>query len=394
MNATYLWTPYPAVHCIGHMHVLVALEISCLVPSFLINTVLFYVLITNSENHHSSQNIFSKSMTAADLLISGICQPLFVVSVLHIKSTDSIIIANIHRYTFILTSIACAASVSSLTLSCVQRYIQIVYPFKYESIFTPCRLWVALINIWLGGITSTSMLLVKGLDPVIFYLFVLSIILAILLAFVFIYLHTIRIIGRLILPSGEGFTPNSWRKATKTNAISITVFAALWLPFTILGVLFHLQNKTRTWIPSTELYACNSRTTTQATLFLYSIFLAHFHSLLNPVIHTLRNSYIKAAVVSLIRRVSSRVRQTDGISKNHTLRQTVRESNTRKAHKISNTTTPFECRHPIDGGSPFKLCPILTPFGHLKENKKRNNENFFKASVSQAWEKRSDVEKR
>ena len=246
--------------------------------SLAMNITVFYVLMFKFDTHGETQHTFVQCLTAADILICGICQPFFITIILRVESTTTLLMARLQQFTFFLTTVACASSTMSLTIVCVQRYIQIAYPLKYEMILTPRRLRILLVYLWISSAVSSMLPWIKGTNSTAFYGFVLAAMLTVLIMLIFIYMHTLRIISNLIQPMVCVDMPanvGSWKKAIRTSTISITCFVACWFPFAILGLDFYIRHPTKAWHTTTGTYTCDSATTRNAYVFMYSIFLAH-----------------------------------------------------------------------------------------------------------------------
>lgn len=313
MNSTIevAWSPYPAMECLVPLKLLAVLEVSCMVPTFLINITLLYVIITSTQLSCDAQNVFPASLAAADLLISGLCQPLFLAITLRTDLFDTPFMVMAQRSCFILTSLGCAFSNTSLLLMCLQRHFQVSFPFKYERMFTRKRACIILTVMWISAAGEVMLLFTKGTDHTVFYIFVLTAISTSLVMLVVIYLRTIHIVQRLVQPAREvNNSKESLRKALKTSLISLLSFTALWFPFTVSGLVFYTENRTKAWYARSSRYDCNDRKILQAQIFLYSILLAHMNSLVNPLVYSVRNNPIKQAIRRVLRRTSDRLRRT------------------------------------------------------------------------------------
>ena len=295
-----LWSPIPGTNCLASVPFLVALYSITTIPSIVINATLLWLLLIRIQPQTDNRYIFLKSLTVADLFISIVGQPSTMTVVLQLHRTDTVSVINLHRLVFYMNCVTCAASSSSLMFLCIQRYIHIAYPFKHESILTKKRLRVAVGVIWLSAVTGSMVPWIKHMGGTIFYIVILIALITVFAVMAVIQLLTVKIVRNLIEPAGitagSQLNKESSRKIICTSFINVTIFVLSWFPFAITGYLFYSKYPSKSWEKSSVIRDCTSSVIQYTKAFLYTIYFAQLSSVLNPIIHSTRDTHIKQAI--------------------------------------------------------------------------------------------------
>lgn len=299
MNDSYeTWTPYPNMKCLIGKEVIISLNIPCCLLSCILNGVIFVVI--GFKVSFTDRSILS--LTIADLLTSFVGQPMLI-AVYAIELLDQFrlreVSLRLQRVTFFLNCITCSASVISISVVIINRYIQIKSPLRYEAIITGKRLIRICILIWLFAFLSSFSAWVTGISLYVYYVCILSGLFAELLMITYVNINIIIITRRIVRDARHSRpVPN---KAMKTVVIIFILFTLSVLPFGITGLTYFLRWPSVAWKYRSD-YDCESRQQiVHTTLYFYTILLYHTNAAFNSLVYTLRDTRVKSALKSFIR---------------------------------------------------------------------------------------------
>ena len=115
------------------------------------NLLVCVVVATNPRLHRSS-NYLLFSLAIADLIVTMLCEPVFV-AYLGMTTFFNDCATNLNQAYRILTRLSCTASVVHMAAISVDRFIAVVYPLRYKSIIDNYGLKILLITSWVLPIT-------------------------------------------------------------------------------------------------------------------------------------------------------------------------------------------------------------------------------------------------
>ena len=115
------------------------------------NLLVCVVVATNPRLHRSS-NYLLFSLAIADLIVTMLCEPVFV-AYLGMRTFFNDCATNLNQAYRILSRLSCTASVVHMAAISVDRFIAVVYPLRYKSIINNHGLKILLITSWVSPIT-------------------------------------------------------------------------------------------------------------------------------------------------------------------------------------------------------------------------------------------------
>ena len=117
-----------------------------------LGNLLLCVVVTTNPRLHRSSNFLLFSLAIADLIVTLLCEPVFVVY-LGKRTFFNDCATNLNQAYIILTRLSCTASVVHMAAISVDRFIAVVYPLHYKSIVDSYGLKILLITSWALPIT-------------------------------------------------------------------------------------------------------------------------------------------------------------------------------------------------------------------------------------------------
>ena len=93
-------------------------------------------------------NVFILNLSITDLLLSLLAMPFTAISSVTVRWVFGDTMCNIQG---VFNSLFCSASIITLTFVSLERFVAILYPFKYKEITTPFVVKIAICYIWFHG---------------------------------------------------------------------------------------------------------------------------------------------------------------------------------------------------------------------------------------------------
>ncbi|XP_072041041.1 galanin receptor 2a-like [Amphiura filiformis] len=118
------------------------------------NSLVIHIFLNNKELKKKATNIFIASLAAADLVTAISLTPFPLLS-----RVPQNAIGNFYcRFVFSsnLMWISIVASIYTLTILAVERYVAVAFPSRYKQIFTIKNTWIIIGLIWLFGIVMNT----------------------------------------------------------------------------------------------------------------------------------------------------------------------------------------------------------------------------------------------
>ena len=117
-----------------------------------LGNLLVCVAVVINPSLRRSSNYLLFSLAIADLIVTMLCEPVFV-AYLGKRTFFNECAANLNQAYRILTRLSCTASVVHMAAISVDRFIAVVYPLRYKSIIDNYGLKILLITSWALPIT-------------------------------------------------------------------------------------------------------------------------------------------------------------------------------------------------------------------------------------------------
>lgn len=200
------------------------------------------------------------SLAIADLIVTMICEPLFLKNLFHRTFLQGCAISQLEFAYSILANTSCYASVVHLACVSVDRFIAVLFPLQHGPLMNNCGLFTMLVISWTIPISSPifRMALPESFPSAIvasgaFALSYLIIIFSYLLIVVFLFYLKNK---RRNIRTRSRSRPGKWSmevRVTRTLAIVIGVFTACWMPlmaamFATGKPLFKMNGPVHMWL--------------------------------------------------------------------------------------------------------------------------------------------------
>ena len=292
-----LWSPYPQHKGLQCATPLIILHIVSAIPSIFLNGCVLYILTKSRTLRNRPSTAFMLSLTIADLIVSGIDQPLAIVILFNSRSPfieEGWIY--LQRVAFYMNCVTCSASAASLLLVSIDRYIYLAFPLKYELIMTKPKVNAGLIFVWFGSLVAGLTPWYKGAKMYIHYYFCLFSLVLTVKVMMFIYWRTVSIAKALVHPTGsDSHSGGPWKKAARTGVVLVSIFVFCWFPSAIIGLILSMSSQEEAWSrdKSEVPKVVTSTPPLLVELFFSAMLLGHLNSLFNPIIYSVRDCQIK-----------------------------------------------------------------------------------------------------
>ena len=211
--------------------------------------VLLAVLLDPNKNLRSPFNYFVANLAFADLLVGLGIAPLSVIY--HVsEGLKTALKKEIEVYLFVLYFIFCTASLLSLIILAVDRYVSITYPLIYLALLDPIRSFVISAAVWITSALLSLLYFVVGVN---IYRFVFANT-AVVLTFVILLFTHVKIVRffRAQVRQWDDLHDNCVenvakkealkleRKTAKTLVIVLAIFLACFLPSCVCIYIINL----------------------------------------------------------------------------------------------------------------------------------------------------------
>ena len=142
----------------GHCSLLVAHGVSLITANVIVvvfgtigNLLVCVAVLTNPRLRRPS-NFLLFSLAIADLIVTMVCEPLFVVTLLRITLFNDCA-RTLDKLYVILAELSSSASIAHMAAISVDRFIAVVYPLHHRRVMDRCGLKGMLITSWIFPIT-------------------------------------------------------------------------------------------------------------------------------------------------------------------------------------------------------------------------------------------------
>ncbi|KAM8745893.1 trace amine-associated receptor 3-like [Acanthopagrus schlegelii] len=136
--------------------------LSCISVLTVVLNLLVIISISHFRQLHTPTNLILLSLAVSDLLVGLVVMPPEIILMQSCAFLDNLSCALFYLFSFILIS----ASVGSMVLISVDRYVAICYPLRYSSMITPRRVQIYLSLCWFCSVTYNFMLLNDHLSQI------------------------------------------------------------------------------------------------------------------------------------------------------------------------------------------------------------------------------------
>ncbi|XP_072025015.1 somatostatin receptor type 4-like [Amphiura filiformis] len=258
---------------------------------------------------HIATNTLILNLAVADLLGSIFIIPLPKVTQIG-EGPFSEIYCSL-AWSGVLLWIAIVASIYTLTMLSVERYLAVIYPIKYRLLFVGARPKIVIISIWILSAfvnlyitfvakNSNGICIVKWPNPAFQAIFGVFLFLAeffipmlIMLVSHVRTIFSLRTQAETILRSGSARNSPSMallrtrRKVIETLFVVVVTFIICWLPDQLAYMLYNIGVLETEYL-STHLYE-------------FFVLLAFLNSCVNPIIYTFKNKEFRHSLKVLLR---------------------------------------------------------------------------------------------
>ena len=261
-------------------------------PLTIFLNVLVILAVKTTPQLRDKYNVLLACLAGSDIMTGALGQPVFIAELIYrltgSPASEFCIIPHAARL-FIRTSLISA--LQYLAMISIERYISIIFPFKYHDIVTKRRLIVSVILVWLLVFPSIFFS-IYNLDLLnsFFYGFVIFLAIFILIFCRIASYHEARarIAGKITTPSAKAKVLKE-KKALKTTSFVIGVVLSCYIPMT----LFRIVSRSHKISPDAFL-ATESFTVT----------LVLCNSVFNPLIYCARSREYRRAFKKLLHRTN------------------------------------------------------------------------------------------
>ena len=202
--------------------------------NFLVCTAVLYV----NPRLRSCSNYLLVSLAIADLIVTMVCEPLFV-AIVGKRALAGNCVTNLELAFDVFSNLSCTASVLHLVAISVDRFIAVVFPLRHGRIMKNYGLKTMLIVVWVLAFVQASLRVLfekeTNYGPLVGFVVSYPLIIGCYLSImVFLVKEKERKdIRRAKASSVVVKSKVEWRAAV-TFAIAIGVFTASWLPFIVV----------------------------------------------------------------------------------------------------------------------------------------------------------------
>lgn len=274
-------------------YVIVALNIFAMFVAAPGNIITGYVIIHFKSLRKEPTYILIGSVCLADTLVGIVTQPLYISS-LFVKSDLSN--CGLYQAVFVVGWISAMASIFGVNLITLDRFLYIMYPFKYYKYMSRKRALFLSFTAWLGAIFFGTVSLGWHSSVLLHTASVSHFVLSCIFVGVMYYLvyrsTSCRNKGRCI--HAEHSKEHRQRQATRTIVVIITVFFGCWTPWVILSFIFAIQEYRHGSVE--PLFRAKFLIALQGFLLTFGF----CNSALNVFVYSLKNSVLKKAVLKLV----------------------------------------------------------------------------------------------
>ena len=230
-NTTANYCEFPEV--IGYPVILINV-IGSLLGTFA--NILVWLAVLKNTQLQTLSNYFLLNLSTADLLVTAVVQPLFIVH--NIFSLEGQCLEGLDKAYSILAYFSCMASILNITTISIDRFIVLTYPLQKRTILTKRRGLGIMALTWFLAATYTALSYVfeetKTWICITFTYFVVCYFIMIS-AHTHMYIVSHRFVRRRKQQARRSsfsvFAISKERQAAKTVAIILAVLTLAWLPF-------------------------------------------------------------------------------------------------------------------------------------------------------------------
>ena len=277
-----------------------------IVALIIFGNTLTIVAIVKFQFLRTVTNIFTVSLACSDLLLA------FVLPLSAVHRFTDVINVQIHIWVCWLTTVGIISSAPSsllnLLLIAVDRFVSVIYPFRYDELMTPRRAFVMIACLWTYVILSqTTTISMSGYWPIeycastpvansiiftIFYIGTLTVsVVGILSLYMCIFCvarkHARAIDVQQTISAGSNAGPNNLhqKRVTKMAAMVLGCFVLCWFPVSLITALQKVCDANCAWLETARKFSMN---------VVYS------NSFMNPIIYAWKNRMFRVAFKRLL----------------------------------------------------------------------------------------------
>jgi len=271
-------SPYPAFSVVHGMYIVIPITIISAVVALAGNSLVLLVILRRDCLRSQPAYQFIASLSAADILVSSLAQPLYVTMLFNEDCW-------LKRISHFVGSLSSGASALGILIVSIDRFIFITKPLHYFMIVKPARVYAALVYIWLSAVAIALLPYYDGVK--LFHIVVFSATIFNYFCIGYCYATIYRIVSNRVNDdlANKQIKSRRQRQATWTIAFVVLAMAVCWLPYTITSFVWSLN--VHAWPPDSYIIS----------VYFWLLALGHWNSSINVLIYNLKNKELRSAVM-------------------------------------------------------------------------------------------------
>ena len=311
------FSPYPDHYELITHSYLQVLDICLATLASIMNLFIFVAVSSSASLREKPSVIFILSLTLADLCIAGIDEPLSILVIEEVIQNPNSHV-KLKWAVFYINWITCGASALSLLAASLDRLIFITFPFKYKKIITTKRAFSFVLFIWIVSVNIFCLAWLITDNLLAYYIFMLVFLCIVLISQASVHLSVIFVVRFLTAVEATPFqhpeneteaagSPHRHKniiksqrgtKARQTAAVLIMAFAICWLPMAVIGCIWAWKHPRG----HQEFPARKQKYSLLNELYFWCQFIAHFSSILNPLVFTVKDVFVRRRVSKVLKK--------------------------------------------------------------------------------------------
>ena len=157
----YLWCSAHLTNEMRHQLTCISVMTSFLSITAILGNTLILVALYKESSLHPPTKLFLRCLTATDLGVGFISQPLAVIYSMSVLSQSLDVCLYARELKFITSYLLCSVSLLTLTAISVDRLLALLLRLRYRQVVTLTRTYMVLIIIWIVSVVTATMSLWK-----------------------------------------------------------------------------------------------------------------------------------------------------------------------------------------------------------------------------------------
>ncbi len=277
-------SPYPDFTDIKGKYYVIPITLISAVIALIGNALVLTVIIKHDGLRSQSAYRFIASLSFADILVSVLAQPLYVLVILPGSGHN----CWLERVSHFVGSLSSSASALGLLIVSIDRLFFITRPLHYYSIMTSLRVKIGIAYIWVNAVFLALLPYITSIKAFHIVVFTATIANAIVTGYCYstIYLVVSRSVGDEVINMQN--RSRRQHQATRTVAFILLAMAICWLPYIVSSFVWALRKNE--WGDDAPIIS----------VYFWLLALGHWNSSVNVVIYSWKNSELRIAIKRFI----------------------------------------------------------------------------------------------